>query len=569
MAEARDLIEVLERLDRAMEPVPLVLDLDQSETGRATGQDLSRQINDYLLPRLRRVDAPLLVVLGGSTGSGKSTLTNSLVGAEVSPAGVLRPTTRAPVLICHPDDREWFDGEHILPELIREIGIPDAPTGPRTGAASIRIVEQDGIGPGLALIDAPDIDSVEEANRQLADQLLAAADMWLFATTAMRYADAVPWDFLHLARERGTALTVVVNRIPPGASSEILDHLQTMLDDAGLGEVRLFPIEQAELTDGLLTDEAIAPIRALLGGLAADAEARSQITKMTLDGALRTVEGRARQVLDAAEEQDDAVKQLRAEVSRGYGDALDRLADDIASGTILRNEVLERWQELVGTAELMQAVQNRVSVVRDRIGSYLRGRPSQAREVQGEITSTLEALLIDRADGAAADVTQTWRTMPGGRQALGEDRTLERCSPAYRQSVATEVRAWQDDILDLVRERGANKRTTARVLALGVNSIGVALMLVIFAQTGGMLLGSELAVGAGAAGVSQALLTAIFGEQAVRELAAEARKLLLNRVGVAMETDSDRFRQLLDGVQPTPEALGELRAAIAAFESAR
>jgi hypothetical protein len=36
-----------------------------------------------------------------------------------------------------------------------------------------------------------------------------------------------------------------------------------------------------------------------------------------------------------------------------------------------------------------------------------------------------------------------------------------------------------------------------------------------------------------------------------------------------METDSDRFRQLLDGVQPTPEALGELRAAIAAFESVR
>ena len=50
------------------------------------------------------MDAPLLMVVGGSTGAGKSTLVNSLVGADVSPAGVLRPTTRAPVLVCHPAD---------------------------------------------------------------------------------------------------------------------------------------------------------------------------------------------------------------------------------------------------------------------------------------------------------------------------------------------------------------------------------------------------------------------------------------------------------------------------------
>ena len=42
---------------------------------------------------------------------------------------------------------------------------------------------------GLALLDAPDVDSVEEGNRVLAAQLLGAADVWLFVTTAARSAE--------------------------------------------------------------------------------------------------------------------------------------------------------------------------------------------------------------------------------------------------------------------------------------------------------------------------------------------------------------------------------------------
>ncbi|PBO17257.1 ATP-binding protein, partial [Streptomyces albidoflavus] len=70
--------------------------------------ELLAQLDDYLLPRLRAPEAPLLAVIGGSTGAGKSTLVNSLVGRQVSEAGVLRPTTRTPVLVCHPDDHHWF-----------------------------------------------------------------------------------------------------------------------------------------------------------------------------------------------------------------------------------------------------------------------------------------------------------------------------------------------------------------------------------------------------------------------------------------------------------------------------
>ncbi len=50
---------------------------------------------------------------------GKSTLVNSLVGSRVTEPGVLRPTTRSPVLVHHPDDAEWFGQDRLLPDLER------------------------------------------------------------------------------------------------------------------------------------------------------------------------------------------------------------------------------------------------------------------------------------------------------------------------------------------------------------------------------------------------------------------------------------------------------------------
>src|SRR3954463_15343956 len=96
---------------------------------RRVRDEVVAQIDDYLLPRLASMDAPLLIVVGGSTGAGKSTLVNSLVGASVSQSGVLRPTTRAPVLVCHPDDLHWFEDDRVLPAMSRTTGRPAGPGG--------------------------------------------------------------------------------------------------------------------------------------------------------------------------------------------------------------------------------------------------------------------------------------------------------------------------------------------------------------------------------------------------------------------------------------------------------
>src|SRR3954452_18613417 len=176
---AAALSDDLARLRDELARHPLALEAAEAEEARRVRTELTGQIDDYLLPRVRQMDAPLLMVVGGSTGAGKSTLVNSLVGAEVSASGVLRPTTRAPVLVCHPGDVRWFEDDRILPGLARTTGGPAQSGG-------LELVPTDALPSGLALLDAPDIDSVVAANRALAGQLLAAADSWLFVTTAAR-----------------------------------------------------------------------------------------------------------------------------------------------------------------------------------------------------------------------------------------------------------------------------------------------------------------------------------------------------------------------------------------------
>ncbi len=193
------MLTALVRLRGALQDAQLPLELPGVEAHRAVRGRVIDQLEDYAIPRQMSVDAPMLVVVGGSTGAGKSTLVNSLVGRRVTASGLLRPTTRSPVLVHHPDDVQWFRQERLLPDLVRVDHGTDDPH-------ALQLVASDTVPEGIAILDAPDVDSVEEHNRDLAAQLLAAADLWLFVTSAARYSDQVPWQHLRQAAERAAAV---------------------------------------------------------------------------------------------------------------------------------------------------------------------------------------------------------------------------------------------------------------------------------------------------------------------------------------------------------------------------
>ncbi|HEY8589255.1 MAG TPA: ABC transporter [Naasia sp.] len=553
---AAPLLSAVTGLRGALDGATLPLDIPGSGTARQTRTRLIDQLDDYVLPRLRSIDAPLLAVVGGSTGAGKSTLVNSLVGREVTQPGVLRPTTRSPVLVHHPDDAAWFTDQRILPGLARVTG--SAPSASSTG--TVQLVATGTIGRGLALLDAPDIDSVVAANRDLAAQLLAAADLWLFVTTAARYADAVPWDLLREAGERGTAVAIVLDRVPPEVVDDIRQHLAEMLREQGLDAARIFPITESPLTQGLLPDEQSAPLRIWLTELAGDAQARAAVVRQTLEGALESLGQRVAALAAASAEQDAAAAELVDAARSAYHDALDQVRDGMVDGTLLRSEVLARWQEFVGTGEFFRQIESGVSRLRDRLSAFFTGEPPRTEALGDALQTGAAALIANHAELAATAIARAWRSLPGGQQLLAVSPALAAPSAGLDARVERLVRDWQGDIFDMVREEGRDRRTTARLMAYGVNGLGVALMLLAFASTAGLAL-IEVGIAGGTAVASQKVLEAVFGDQAVRELATKARERLVERVEDVYVSELRRFEDAVGAAGLEPGQSAALAAA--------
>ncbi|MGH3738646.1 MAG: dynamin family protein [Micromonosporaceae bacterium] len=577
----------LTRLRAALSGTRFGLALPMADEAERQTSILLGQLDDYLLPRLARIDAPMLVVVGGSTGAGKSTLVNSLLRAPVSPAGVLRPTTRSPVLVCHPDDVRWFGEAHLLPDIPRANAVVEAPRETTRqnpdkqrvvsrGAQwpRLQVVTAEELPAGVAFLDAPDIDSVVDANRALAGQLLAAADLWLFLTTAARYADAVPWDVLRDAEERGAAVALVLDRVPDEGRDVVVAHLQQMLVDHGFGDAPLFIVGEQQLDNQrLLPEPVIAPVREWFADLARDAERREAVVRQTLAGAVTSIHPRVDAIAVQADAQRDAAAGLRVTAQNAYAEAESRVEGGLRDGALLRGEVLARWQELVGSGDLTRALETRIGKWRDQLRAAVTGRPLPGRKFQAALTSGTAALIIASAADAAEQTAAQWSTHPAGRALLetpnGDRLRYFRPSPDLEERAEKLVGNWQRWVLELVRTEAGNKRSVARLTAYTVNATGLLVMIGVFASTAFIPTGAEVAVAGGTTLASQKLLEAIFGDQAVRQLAGKAKEHLLDQVRVLLDHERQRYTDLLYETGVDPAAADKLRDASGDVERAR
>lgn len=556
----------LERLRASLADAGLDLPLDGAAEHRENAAAAVRQIDDYIRPRLADLDAPLLAVVGGSTGSGKSTIVNALVGTPLTRVGVIRPTTRQPILVHAPVDAGWFASDRILPGLARVRGALSSPGTPASAAgdspAASRIKElmllaHDAVPSSLAIIDAPDIDSVAEDNRALAAQLLAAADLWVFVTTANRYADAVPWKLLDGAAARAITVAVILNRVPPGAADEVLPDLTAMLQKRNLADAPVFVIEEQPLDDlGMLPASAVEAPREWLTDIAGDRAERTRIAARTLGGAIEDLDRRVSTIADARQAQLDWIASVDAMASTAYQEAVDAVDEATRDGALLRGEVLARWQDFVGTTDFFRKVESWFSRTRDSVTAWVLGKPSPVVEVETQIESGLHAVIVDEGGRAAAATWAGLQRTAAGRTIAEKHPELAAQSASFTDDAAAMIREWQGALLQLVRDNAGNKRIKARVLSAGLNVITVALMIVVFASTGG-LTGGELLIAGGSAVLGQKLLETVFGEDAVRRLAAEARRDLQERVQGVFDAERARVTHALEDLRfgSAPESL--------------
>lgn len=158
-----------------------------TDRARAAHADASRRLG---FPS----DVYVLALVGG-TGVGKSSLLNALAGATVSTASVRRPTTSQPIAWVPAADR---DG---LAPLLGWLGVDD-----------IREHEADGLR-SVAILDLPDMDSVETAHRERVEAVLPKVDAVAWVTDLEKYHDAVLHDaFLRTWVPRLDRQAVIVNK---------------------------------------------------------------------------------------------------------------------------------------------------------------------------------------------------------------------------------------------------------------------------------------------------------------------------------------------------------------------
>lgn len=592
--------------------IPLPLDVEAGETpgtpypvthdgtaehGTASARTLlaamARQLDDYILPRSASVDNPLTIVVGGSTGAGKSTLVNTLLGEPLTQSGAIRPTTRHPVLLHRAEDEAALSPERFLPTLPRtrtsgmNAGSQALPgLDPKIARALIPITTS-ALPQGIALIDAPDIDSVSEENRTLAKELLSAADLWLFVTTANRYADAVPWELLHEAAARSIAIAVVLNRVPEGDEEAIENDLRRMLDEAGIHAVLIHTVtEQPRDESGMLAPVSLAPLTLWIRELGADAPARAAIARQTLAGAVETLAGNL-QVLAAEQARQQAAHQSLATIAaKEYEDALTTIDGALSDGSLLRGEVLSRWHDFVGTGDFFRSLDSTIGRLRDRVSSALRGQPAAAQKVEDALESGVHAVVLDAAARASENTRTRWRASRAGRSLLARLDAPQAASAApeknaganneakgdeakgevqsaediFSAAVAEQIRLWQGSVLEMIREEGADKRKRARFLSLGVNATAVMLMVAAFSLTGGIT-GIEAGIAGGSGVVGTKLLESIFGEDAVRRMATRARTDLLERMADLLTERAQPFTVVLEETDPQADAEDIHRAA--------
>jgi hypothetical protein len=203
-----------------------------------------------------------VVALAGSTGSGKSSLFNAVVGVQVSPPGVRRPTTgtaHAAVWSATQDRAALLDW----------LGAPRR----HLVTSPARTLD------GLVLLDLPDHDSTAVEHRLEVDRLVELVDVLVWVLDPQKYADAAVHDtYLRPYASHADVLVVVLNqvdRLDPAARAACLADLRGLLDREGLAAVPLLAVSArtgtgiAELRGEL--ERRVSARRAASERLAADA----------------------------------------------------------------------------------------------------------------------------------------------------------------------------------------------------------------------------------------------------------------------------------------------------------
>jgi hypothetical protein len=428
------------------------------------------------------------------------------------------------------------------------------------------------------------------AHYDFAYQFLDASDLWLFMTSASRYADAPVWELLQHARDRGAALGVILSRVPPSHRTELVSHFHAMLDANGIQAENRFVIPETGIVDGVLPDDIFQPIRDWLNETAQHSDRRVTVLSQTMSGMLDTFKTRVPRLAAHVDAQVVLRTRLRREVESAYAAAAAAFDEGTHDGRLLAGEVLARWQDYAASGDLGVALRGKRGVAGMRRGKRARTEATTSRyaALEAALRAALQALVVSVADRAAEQVTRVWRDNPGGAgllsaaeesrsrderakrefesafgapqadeqaSATGKQGSFDRSSADLLLRVSRAVSAWQDQLMRLMQSDVARWQGSGTVQDIApVTVVTLVAMLGAPSQAGAFVPASRETAQEGKDGIGpvvsntvpREVLASVIGDSEAEALTARARQDLRQRIGLLLDEEMLRFRAVLD-----------------------
>ncbi|WP_370894057.1 GTPase [Janibacter sp. GXQ6167] len=241
--------------------------------------------------RIELVGGHTVVALAGATGSGKSSLFNAVVGAEVARAGAKRPMTSTPTAAI------W--GEEPASELLDWLGVSNRHRVEGGSASDLD---------GLVLLDLPDFDSREAAHREESRRVLELADVFVWVTDPQKYADAILHeDYVAALNDYDAVMVAVLNqvdRLSEAGREQCASDLGRLLRADGIANPQVI---STSVKDGTGIDElhhrlhvAVSSAEAARHRLAADLTTTARELKRSVGGTEADIDQRSEQELVVA-----------------------------------------------------------------------------------------------------------------------------------------------------------------------------------------------------------------------------------------------------------------------------
>lgn len=439
------LLDALVDTRRVVGDVTLPIPMEDSDAAAGLITQILDQLDHHLIPRVRDEASPAIVVVAGSTGAGKSTVVNALLGETLTPSGVLRPTTKAPFLFHHPLDAP------VLTDVERRASVTATEAVPR----------------GLAIVDSPDLDSVRGDNREVARELLEAADLWIFVTTAARYGDAVPWEVLRAGAERGASIAIVLNRVTVDVAAQVRRDLMDRLHAEELQMLPLFVIPEDTASGAAVPADVVGGLGRWLDSVAAASAAT--IVERTLHGSAEALKEWLERLAELMDDQAAAAKEIRSVVRRRAAQAEAAGGPDwhasIASGPLE-----SRWRRATTEGGALFRLRSGVWAKR-RIAKEERGDALAAieKEVVAAVEATLTYAAAEAATSMVADLGQGDDTEAGPW--ISSHRDPRDARIARERAAADATRAWLGRCDELAMSLPNSAKAVAMVGEPGLRAV--------------------------------------------------------------------------------------------------